>query len=58
MTATFAEVVDGQVYVYVRGRLIWKRWQRIAGGFLFQVAPAAAYWTKETLAPGVAEGPK
>lgn len=43
--ATFTIVQGREVYVYVRGRLVMKRWLDTGAACLFQVAPTATYWS-------------
>jgi hypothetical protein len=42
MQASWTEIKDGQVYVYVRGRLVAKLRTNGADFVLFQIAPAQA----------------
>lgn len=44
MTATFAIRTPTEVYVFVRGRLVYKHWLRTGVSALFQVAPHQVLW--------------
>jgi len=39
-TATFAVCLGDEVFIYVRGRLVMKRWLRTGRSVTFHVAPA------------------
>lgn len=45
MNATFAERIGDEVYVYVRGRLVMKRWLRTGVSATFHVAPSGTMWS-------------
>jgi len=47
MNATFSEVRGDEVYVYVRGRLVMKRWLRTGISAVFAVGPAWTQWNHE-----------
>ena len=50
VTATFAVRIDDEVYVYVRGRLVMKRWLRRdkpSASATFHVSPAWTVWNYE-----------
>lgn len=47
MTATFSEVRGREVYVYVRGRLVMKRWPHTGTSVMFQVAPEQTIWNHD-----------
>lgn len=44
MTATFAVTIGNEVYVYVRGQLVMKRWLDTGRSVTFHVAPAGVRW--------------
>jgi hypothetical protein len=44
MTATYSERIGDEVYIYVRGRLVMKRWLRTGASATFHVAPAGVEW--------------
>ena len=46
MITTYAETVDSEVYIYVRGQLVMKRWTNTGESALFHVAPAAVVWNR------------
>ncbi len=41
---TFSEKVGREVYVYVRGRLVMKRWLDTGASVTFHVAPSGVRW--------------
>ncbi len=45
MNVTFAETIGNEVYVYVRGRLVMKRWKDTGISVTFHVAPRWARWS-------------
>jgi hypothetical protein len=45
MNATFSERRGEEVYVYVRGLLVMKRWPRKGVSATFHVAPAGVRWS-------------
>lgn len=45
MTATFSERIGDEVYVYVRGQLVMKRWLSTGLSVTFYVAPAGVRWS-------------
>jgi hypothetical protein len=52
VSATFAETIGREVFVYVRGRLVMKRWLDTGVSVTFHVAPAGVRWSDpRTLAP-------
>lgn len=44
MSVTFSIRVADDVYVYVRGRLVYKRWLRTGVSATFHVAPSWVEW--------------
>ena len=48
MTATFTEIRADELHVYVRGRLVMKRWLRTGVSATFHVAPAGVRWSGAT----------
>jgi hypothetical protein len=44
MNATYSVVIGNEVYVYVRGRLIYKRWLNTGASVTIHVAPAGVRW--------------
>lgn len=47
MSATFTERVGDEVYVYVRGRLVMKRWLSTGVSVTFHINPAWCAWNTE-----------
>ncbi|HVL61378.1 MAG TPA: hypothetical protein VM430_08220 [Microbacterium sp.] len=45
MSATFTFQRDDELYVYVRGRLVMKRWLRTGVSATFHVAPLGVRWS-------------
>lgn len=45
--ATFSERVGDEVYVYVRGRLVMKRWLKTGVSVTFHVAPSGVRWNND-----------
>ena len=46
MTAvTFSEVRGDEVWIYVRGRLVMKRWRSTGVSATFHVAPSGVEWS-------------
>ena len=43
---TYAITLDGTVYVYVRGRLVMRRWLATGVEAVFHVAPAGVRWSR------------
>ena len=43
--ASFATVIGDEVYVYVLGRLVMKRWLRTGVSVTFHAAPTGARWS-------------
>lgn len=43
---TFAERLGDEVYIYVRGRLIMKRWLSTGVSVVSNVAPRGAQWNR------------
>lgn len=52
VSATFAECRGDEVYVYVRGRLVMKRWLRTGVSATFHVAPAGVHWSTLPISEG------
>ena len=46
VSATFGVRSGDEVYVYVRGRLVMKRWLRTGVSATFHVAPAGVRWSR------------
>jgi hypothetical protein len=44
---TYSITRDNQLYVYVYGQLVYKRWLWRDCSVLFQVAPRFTYWMEE-----------
>lgn len=44
MEVTFAVTIGREVYVYVLGRLVMKRWLDTGKSVTFHVAPAGVRW--------------
>lgn len=49
--ATFSEQVGDEVYIYVRGRLVMKRWLRDNTSAVFHVAPRGVVRSRHGDAP-------
>lgn len=45
MNVTFSERIGHEVYVYVRGRLVMKRWLNTGVSATFHVAPSGTRWS-------------
>lgn len=44
MTATWTEIRGNEVYVYVRGRLVMKRWLDTGRSCVFEINPSGVTW--------------
>ena len=44
MPATYSLVIGNELYVYVRGRLVYKRWLNTGVSATFHVAPSGVRW--------------
>lgn len=42
---TYTQVIGNEVYVYVLGRLVMKRWLKTGISATFHVAPAGVRWS-------------
>lgn len=47
MSATFSVQVGDEVYVYVLGRLVMKRWLKTGVSATFHVAPSGVRWNHQ-----------
>jgi hypothetical protein len=47
MKATYSVKIGNEVYVYVLGRLVMKRWLKTGVSATFHVAPAGVRWNNE-----------
>jgi hypothetical protein len=45
MKVSFATVIGDEVYVYVLGRLVMKRWLRTGATATFHIAPSSVRWS-------------
>jgi hypothetical protein len=45
VNVTYSEIRGREVYVYVRGRLVMKRWLDTGVSATFQVTPAGVQWS-------------
>lgn len=43
---TFAETIGNEVYIYVMGRLVMKRWLDTGVSVMFHVAPIGVRWNR------------
>lgn len=54
ISATFSLQVGDEVYVYVRGRLVMKRWLKTGVSATFHVAPSGVHWNHDVKRRSVA----
>lgn len=49
VSATYSMKVGNELYVYVRGRLVYKRWLDTGVSVTFHVAPSGVRWNTDGL---------
>lgn len=49
MSTTFSRRIGDEVYVYVNGRLVMKRWLRTGLSVTFHTCPNGVSWSHSTL---------
>jgi hypothetical protein len=47
MKATYSVKIGNEVYVYVLGRLVMKRWLKTGVSATFHVAPSGVHWNTD-----------
>lgn len=52
---TWSERIGDEVYIYVRGRLVMKRWLRTGTSATFHVNPAGVRWSTQSESGGETE---